>query len=166
MKEYLSTLPSFSRGRNDPARCKFDHVTNATDDNLLIKHNLRRIVTTCRSGRCKASGVVCTCTYRLLLCEQSGIGSITVDGQHTMQDPDAPSPKSQHLTSQMRTFIEERLGEDVSIKPLDLFAWLIKKVDNGVFRGFTVQAYVKRLRKKQQTRYYETYFGELCKSHV
>ncbi|POM66823.1 LOW QUALITY PROTEIN: Chymase [Phytophthora palmivora] len=51
MEEYLSTLPSFSRGRNDPARCKFDHVTNATDDNLLIKHNLRRIIWALQSKR-------------------------------------------------------------------------------------------------------------------
>ncbi|POM66822.1 Hypothetical protein PHPALM_17253 [Phytophthora palmivora] len=55
----------------------------------------------------------------------------------------------------MRTFIEERLGEDALIKPLELFAWLVKKVDNGVFRGpppkvSQVQAYVKRLRKNNK----------------
>ncbi|POM78351.1 Hypothetical protein PHPALM_4125 [Phytophthora palmivora] len=106
MEEYLSTLPSFSRGRNDPACCKFDHVTNATDDNLLIKHNLRRIVTTCRSGRCKASGVVCTCTYRLLLCEQSGIGSIAVDGQHTSKTQMHPRLSPPPKVSQVQAYVK------------------------------------------------------------
>ncbi|POM69864.1 Hypothetical protein PHPALM_13806 [Phytophthora palmivora] len=104
VEEYMATLPSFSRGRNDHARCKFDQVTNATDDNLLIKHNLRRIVTTCRSERCKASGGDVHIYLTAFI-----IGSIGVDGQHTMPDPDAPSPKSQRLTSEMRTFLMNNL---------------------------------------------------------
>ncbi|POM69698.1 LOW QUALITY PROTEIN: Hypothetical protein PHPALM_13993 [Phytophthora palmivora] len=138
MEAYLSTI--FQSGSNDRARCKFDHVTNATDANILIKHNLHPGVVMQAGG---------------LHMYLSAFIITLVKGQHTMQDPDAPSPKSQHFTSQIRTFIEERPGEDASIKPLDLFAWLIIKVDNGVFRGLPpkvlqVQAYVKRLRKNNK----------------
>ncbi|OWZ17735.1 hypothetical protein PHMEG_0008276 [Phytophthora megakarya] len=98
MDDYLATLPPFSRGRNDPARCKFDHVTNANGDNLLIKHDLRRMLTVCRSERCKASEVTC---------KSSGVGTFAMAGEHTMEDPNVLSPKSQQLTLQMRAFIDE-----------------------------------------------------------
>ncbi|OWZ14179.1 hypothetical protein PHMEG_00012382 [Phytophthora megakarya] len=92
-----------------------------------------------------------------------------MNGEHTMADPKVPSPKSQQLALQMRAFIDERLGEDGTIEPLDLFARLIKKVENGVFEGpppevSQVQAYVK-MAQKQQTRCNEACFGVMCKQH-
>ncbi|POM69236.1 Hypothetical protein PHPALM_14498 [Phytophthora palmivora] len=70
----------------------------------------------------------------------------------------------------MRAFIEERLGEDALINPLDVFAWLIKKVDNGVFRGpppkvSQVQAYVKRLCKNNKRDAMKPVL-ERCASHM
>ncbi|OWY94182.1 hypothetical protein PHMEG_00036161 [Phytophthora megakarya] len=87
---------------------------------------------------------------------------IAMESKHTMADPNVLSPKSQQLTFQMRAFIDKRLGEDGTIKPLDVFAWLIKR---SFAQGFASTDIRYKMAEKQQTKRNEACFGALCKEH-
>lgn len=103
MGDFLDTLPTYSRQRNDPVRCRLNHNDHDDAEKLLVKHKVRRILTRCTSARCQDSGVVCKCIYRLLICELSGLATIAVDGERTMANPDISSPKPVRLTDAMKS---------------------------------------------------------------
>ncbi|OWZ21455.1 hypothetical protein PHMEG_0003992 [Phytophthora megakarya] len=131
----MQSLPSCVRVRNDPSRCRLDHLSRGEEDLFLDK------------GHCMRSIEM---KYKILVCEQSDLAIIYMKYEHLILGV-AASPKKPRLTTQMKTCLDEKLSENAALKPEDLFSLLASKVQRGQMEGpkptkSQVQGYIKRWR--------------------
>lgn len=134
---HLASLPHFMRRKNSVSSCTLDHNETGDSQLALTPHDMRSVLTECRSHRCREAtdGAACWCRYKVNSCEDSNCCVIFQQGKHAMLDPNVLTPQRPELTEEMKTYIVSQLTNRPTTIAYRLFSVIVSKVERGEMRG-------------------------------
>ncbi|OWZ07194.1 hypothetical protein PHMEG_00020443, partial [Phytophthora megakarya] len=115
-------------------------------------HNMRTILTKCKSAMCAWVKAECGCRYKINTCESTQFITVGQEGIHCMENQcDITSPRTaKGLTSEMKTIVHDALQQNTGIAPHVVFGRICSKIAGPPPLESQVQGYMRRWRDKNR----------------